>query len=128
MSAAKKAKKKTAKTRTRAATKSPRAAEPIDPRFAKVADAFADDADVTVGKMMAVYGLKVRGKIFAMVRNGRLVVKLPKPRVDALVDSGKGVRFEPGPGRVMKEWVELESPRAWTELATEAKAFVEGGR
>jgi hypothetical protein len=60
---------------------------------------------------------------------GALVVKLPKARVDALVAAGKGTRFEPRPGRVMKEWLVVTAPKsAWPALKREAKAFVAGGK
>ena len=97
----------------------------VDPRFAPVADAFALDRSVSRGKMMASYGLKVNGKIFAMFASGRFVAKLPKERVDELVDDGKGERFDPGHGRLMKEWVAVGAGRAnWVELAKEAYQFV----
>ena len=54
--------------------------------------------------------LKVRNKIFAMLVRERLVVKLPKSRVDTLVASGNGERFDPRhDGRLMKEWLVLET-------------------
>ncbi len=70
--------------------------------------------------------LKTGGKIFAMLVNGRLVVKLDRRQVDELVASGEGERFDPGHGRVMKEWlaVESDSDAVWRSLATEAEAFV----
>jgi TfoX/Sxy family transcriptional regulator of competence genes len=74
-------------------------------------------------------GLKVNGKIFAMVVRGALVVKLPKERVDALVGSGEAERFDPGRGKPMKEWASLRgSEEAWLDLAREARQFVAGGR
>jgi TfoX/Sxy family transcriptional regulator of competence genes len=74
-------------------------------------------------------GLKVNGKIFAMLVGGALVVKLPRERVDALVASGRAQRFDPGRGKLMKEWATLiGSEDQWLELAREAHRFVEGGR
>ena len=73
-----------------------------DPAFAPVASAFAGDPEVSAGKMMASFGLKVNGKIFVMHVRGRLVAKLPRPRVDELVAAGAGERFDPGSGRIMK--------------------------
>jgi len=74
--------------------------------------------------------LKTNGKIFAMLVKNRLVVKLDRRRVDALVASGDGERFDPGHGRLMKEWLAVESTSAdvWLALATEAEAFVAGRR
>ena len=71
-------------------------------------------------------GLRVSGKIFAMLVHDALVVKLPRARVDELVSSGIGERFDPGHGRIMKEWVAVsaESAADWIELATDALAFV----
>ncbi|HYO79593.1 MAG TPA: TfoX/Sxy family protein, partial [Thermoanaerobaculia bacterium] len=97
----------------------------VDPRFAPVVEAFANDAGVTRGKMMSAYGLKVRGKIFAMLMRDSLVVKLPKARVDELVAAGHGTRFEPRAGRAMKEWLVAQlPPTKWVDLAREAYAFV----
>lgn len=70
--------------------------------------------------------LKTEGKIFAMLVKDRLVVKLPADRVTALVESGAGERFDPGHGRIQKEWLAVagDDPARWRELATESEAFV----
>ena len=71
--------------------------------------------------------LKIHDKIFAMLVRGKLVVKLPKPRVDALIAAGAGERFDPRhDGRLMKEWlvVETTSEEEWLPLAREAMEFV----
>ena len=70
--------------------------------------------------------LKTDGKIFAMLVKDRLVVKLDRRRVDELVEAGKGRRFDPGHGRLQKEWLDVDpdSDNVWLELATEAEAFV----
>jgi len=101
----------------------------IDPRFAPVIEAFARHREVSSGKMMASVGLRVNGKIFAMIVRGKFVAKLPKPRVDEIVESGAGERFDPrGDGRLMKEWVVVEDGGApWVDLAREAYRFVRKG-
>ena len=74
-------------------------------------------------------GLKVNDKVFAMVSSrGEFVVKLPRQRVDALVASGDGTRFDPGHGRLMKEWLVVSptSKLEWLSLAKEALTFVGG--
>jgi TfoX/Sxy family transcriptional regulator of competence genes len=110
----------------RAKTEVVSTSEDVDPRFAPVIAAFARDKQVTTGKMMASVGLKVGGKIFAMMSRGKFVAKLPKNRVDELVQSGAGAYFDPRrDGRLMKEWIELAGPKPpWVELATEAYRFV----
>lgn len=106
----------------------PAESETIDPRFRPLVAAFSPDRRVTSGKMMASFGLRVDGKIFAMLVRGELVTKLPRERVNELVASGQGRQFDPGHGRLMKEWVVLESPDVpWLELAQEAYRFVGGG-
>jgi TfoX/Sxy family transcriptional regulator of competence genes len=70
--------------------------------------------------------LKTNGKIFAMIVKDRLVVKLDRRRVDELVEAGKGQRFDPGHGRLQKEWLDIDSASddVWLDLATESEAFV----
>ncbi len=92
-----------------------------------VAEALADPR-VVKAKMFGSTGLKVAGKVFAMVVKGKLVVKLPKERVATLIASGHGEYFDPGHGRLMKEWVAVQpGERAeWFSLVNEAKHFVGG--
>lgn len=109
---------------------------PISPeeRFAAIVDEFIGNPDVIppsdIPESKRTFGssaLRVHKKIFAMLVKGRLVVKLPKPRVDALVASGDGERFDPrGDGRLMKEWVVVEpaAKEDWLALAREAMEFV----
>jgi hypothetical protein len=62
-----------------------------------------------------------------MLSRGQLVVKLPKRRVDQLVDAGAGERFDANKGRPMKEWLRVATGREadWDGLAAEALAFAE---
>ena len=57
---------------------------------------------------------------------GEFVVKLPRSRVDELVAKGEGERYDPGHGRIMRQWLALrpESSLDWTSLAQEARDFV----
>ena len=72
--------------------------------------------------------LKTDGRIFALSSHDRLVVKLPAKRVEALIADGVGRRFDPGHGRLMREWLDVgvEDPETWRDLATEALAYVSG--
>lgn len=109
--------------------RAPRAGAPVEvpPGFALVAAAFAGDPEVSGGKLMASYGLKVGGKIFAMLVNDALVAKLPKARADELVAGGRAEYFDPGHGRLMKQWVAVPAGAAdWVALAREAHRFVSG--
>jgi len=100
-------------------------------RFAAIVEAFARNPAVTHNKagsrLFGSSALKVHDKIFAMVSSsGQFVVKLPKARVDTLVSSGVGERFDANRGRPMKEWLEVrsESAEEWLQLAREALEFV----
>jgi TfoX/Sxy family transcriptional regulator of competence genes len=70
--------------------------------------------------------LRVDGKIFAMLVRGRLVVKLPRDLVDALVESGEGDWFDAGKRKPMREWLALSptSNEPWLTLAKQAMTFV----
>ena len=84
---------------------------------------------ITEGKGFGSSGqLKVRGRIFAMLVRGELVLKLPRDRVDELIGSGEGTHFDAGKGKPMREWFVLSptSSKRWLPLAEEAMAFVSG--
>jgi len=98
-------------------------------RFALVVNAFADDRQVSppgTGKEFGSGALKVNGKIFAMMSSkGEFVLKLSEERVNELVAAGKGSRFDPGRGRVMKEWLVVTADHTlWIPLAKEARKLL----
>lgn len=98
-------------------------------RLHAVAGAFADRAGVVVpGTGTRHFGsatLRVQGRIAAMTPGDHLVVKLPAPRVAALVAAGEGLPFPAG-RPPMREWVAIVSddPQAWHGLVEEALAYV----
>jgi hypothetical protein len=101
----------------------------VDPRFGRVRAALSGETGVTSdGKGFGSSGLKVDGKLFAMMSSrGQFVAKLPRDRVNELFRLGKGKPFDPGHGRLMKEWVALEGfASSWVALAREAYRFVGG--
>jgi hypothetical protein len=99
-------------------------------RYAALVETFLKQPNVTPHrpgkKGFGSSALCTSDKIFAMLVKGRLVVKLPRERVDALVAAGKGERHDPGNGRLMKEWFSIAPAleTEWQPLATEALAFV----
>jgi len=98
----------------------------LDPRFAAVVKALRGEPDVTYGgKGFGASALKLDDKIFAMwTSRAAFVVKLDKSRVAELVGQKQGTYFDPGRGRLMKEWLEVTAPRtAWLRLAKEALAI-----
>lgn len=109
---------------------------PVTPEgcFATLVDEFVTNPAVTPpqwGNRFGSSALKVHGKIFAMLSEGQLVLKLPRQRVDALIAADAGKRFDPRrDGRLMKEWVAIASPspEEWLPLAQEALAFVASQR
>jgi hypothetical protein len=102
--------------------------------FARIVEALRDEPGVSLGAGSKRFGagtLQVGGKIFAMVSSdGAFVVKLSKTRVEALEAAGAGHRFDPGHGRLMKEWIAMDPATVveWLELAREALAFGRGAR
>jgi hypothetical protein len=106
------------------------AGAPVEPAFQPVVDAFAGQKDVSRARRFSTSSvLSVKGKIFAMMVKGRFVAKLPRDRVEDIVSGGFGVPFEPGPGRVMKEWVSVDAKGPpWIDLAREAHRFVKTGK
>jgi len=99
-----------------------------DERYEDLIDELVGAAGVTPPRGGAGFGrsaLRYQGKIFAMLVRGRLVVKLPARRVDALVEAGDGVHFDANKGTPMREWLSLDprSGQDWLALAGEALDF-----
>ncbi|MDQ3642516.1 MAG: TfoX/Sxy family protein [Actinomycetota bacterium] len=104
-------------------------------RFATLVEKVAAEPDVEVPgessrRRFGSDALKVNGSIFAMLTGGRLVVKLPRDRVDALVGNGTGAPFDSGKGRPMKEWLTVvdDDDETWLTLTREALNFVRSKR
>jgi hypothetical protein len=99
-------------------------------RYARLSEQFLNRPNVTQeGKGFGSSALRIDGRIFAMLSSrSEFVVKLPRKRVDQLIQSGDGLPFDAGKGRPMKEWVVVHpaSPLDWTSLAEEALNFVSG--
>ncbi|WP_207537684.1 hypothetical protein [Sabulicella rubraurantiaca] len=90
--------------------------------FADLRARFAGRAGAGTKRGFGRDSLTVGGRIFALPDGDSLVLKLPAPLVDALVESGTGVPWDAHRGRALREWVALGPGTAarWPELAEEA--------
>ena len=73
--------------------------------------------------------LRVEEQFFATCdhRTGELMVKLPRERVQELIDGGSAHPFAPS-GQGCREWalVPERDEQRWAGLMAEARSFVEG--
>jgi hypothetical protein len=100
----------------------------VNPGFEAILERFDGEPDIEHGTGWGKSpGLRVRRKIFAMLIDDELVVKLPADRCAELADAGHGRPFRSG-GREMREWVVVGEEHAdeWLRLAEDAHAFVGG--
>jgi hypothetical protein len=97
--------------------------------FWEVSAAALAQSDVAAGTMMGFPCLRVLGAFFASCdhRSGDLIVKLPRHRVEQLIQAGAGQPFAPA-GRTFREWVRISDrdPACWAGLIDEARAFAVG--
>ena len=96
-------------------------------RFDRLASSFLGEPGVTEGTGFgASPGLKVGGKIFAMLVKEQLMVKLSADQIDHLVAAKVGERVQMGKSKPMREWVKapVSHSRRWPSLARDAHAFV----
>jgi hypothetical protein len=69
----------------------------------------------------------IEGRIFALVSDGRLVLKLPAKRVSTLIAEARGLPWSAGKPTPLREWVAIpEEVPDWLDLAVEAATFVGG--
>jgi hypothetical protein len=104
------------------------APSPAETAFARLSERFADEPGVTSGTGFGRSpGLRVDGRIFAMLPHDALVVKLPAERCAAMVEAGEGALLRNG-SRTMREWLVVASvdDDAWAALVADALAYVRG--
>jgi hypothetical protein len=97
--------------------------------FATIADRLLREPGVDEGTGFGSNpGLRVGGKIFAMLVRDQLVLKLPADRCEMLVFADAAVPFDRGQGRPLREWVAVgdETRPDWLALARESLEFVRG--
>jgi hypothetical protein len=96
--------------------------------FEALCEDYAGKPGVTLpgeGRGFGSSALKINNSIFAMLVDGRLVVKLSRQRVSELIETGVGEPFDAGKGKPMKEWVGLLGDEVSCRgLVAEAFAFV----
>ena len=87
----------------------------------------AEDPRVGEGTIMGGRCARVGDEFLALVdfKGSGLVVKLPRTRVQELIEQGAGLPFAPA-GRVFREWVSVpkRDRRHWRALLREGVAFV----
>ncbi len=97
----------------------------------EIAERLGAGGQIEIGTMFRSPGLRTGTKIFAFLgRADRLIVKLPRERVIALVEGGGAEPVTMG-SRTMREWVAIDpdaDPQStletWTAMAREALLFV----
>ncbi len=86
-----------------------------------------EDPRIEEGTIMGGRCARVDGEFLGLVdfKGSGLVVKLPRERVQELIDQGVGQPFAPA-GKVFKEWVAVpeRDRRRWRSLLREGVAFV----
>jgi len=95
-----------------------------------VAELKGEDPRIVEGTIMNGRCVRVGEEFLALAdfKGSGLVVKLPRTRVDELIDEGVGRPFAPA-GKIFKEWLSVPEPdrRRWRALLREGVDFV-GGR
>jgi hypothetical protein len=97
--------------------------------FWALADDLIAEGKVEEGTMMGHHCLRATrgGGFVATVErsSGDLVAKLPRARVEELIESGIGAPFAPA-GKVFREWVAIPAEHLdrWEEFVTESIDFV----
>jgi len=83
--------------------------------FEAIAEQLLTESGVTEGTGFGSSpGLRVGGRIFAMLTGDGLVVKLPARRCAELAAAQTGQPFDRGQGRPLKEWVMIGDTREQT--------------
>ncbi|MEZ4503339.1 MAG: hypothetical protein R3C39_11995 [Dehalococcoidia bacterium] len=95
-----------------------------DDPYAEIKAHFATVDGVTVNEGRGAQGMKIGSKMFAMFYKGDLLLTMPPARVEALIEAGQGLPYDPGTGSAMKNRVLVPASMqaSWIALAEEAAA------
>ena len=90
--------------------------------YNELRDYFKDLGGVTVSSGSGAQGIKSGGKMLVMFIKGDILVKLSPERVAEVIDSGDGVRYDPGTGKPMKNRVLIPASNKdkWIKYSLEA--------
>ena len=98
----------------------------FSPELAQLMAAVAGRPNVTFGQALGNTGLMTGGKLFAFLKDGNLVLKLPADRIDDLIRTKGAVRFDRGQDKPLREWavMPVAANADWSALVIEACDFV----
>ncbi|MBM7503273.1 hypothetical protein ACFPER_07305 [Agromyces aurantiacus] len=94
----------------------------VQSTYDAVANELLEDADFDVDATPD--GLLVKGRLFAFLDGGQLVVDLPAGRSSDLQQRGIVEPFHSTRGGDSRTWVRVADRELWSELAREAHEFV----
>ena len=94
----------------------------VHERWSELVAALAQEPDVDPpgGRGFGARTVRCAGSIAALLAGDRLVLKLPRARVAALLTDGIGEPWDAGKGSPLAEWVALPISADWERLASEA--------
>lgn len=95
-------------------------------RYANLKQFFKKNNSVEVNEGKGAQGIKYAGKMFAMFYKGDLVLKFSPERIIDLIKSDKGLPFDPGTGKSMKDRILIPASlsETWIQLTKESLEYV----
>ena len=99
--------------------------------FEDLGDDFVAGGALEWGKVLSFECLRRNGQFVGMSgrKTGTLIVKLPRDRVDDLIEAGTAEPFAPV-GRIFKEWAEVPKvdEATWRALLEESITFADASK
>ena len=94
--------------------------------YRELKDYFMNDDEVVVNSGKGAQGIKFNNKMFIMFYKGDLLIKLSPDRIVKLIESGNGLAFDPGTGKVMKDRILIPHLKKdlWISLCEESKRYI----